>query len=34
MQLSELHSMIYLQIEAEVRDFWHSLEAATNSRQR
>ncbi|KAL4860024.1 tRNA(adenine(34)) deaminase [Chlorella vulgaris] len=34
MKLSELHSMVYLQIEAETRDFWHTLEQATNQRQR
>lgn len=32
--LCELHSLIYQQVEAEVRDFWGSLEQSTNARQR
>ncbi|KAL4419401.1 hypothetical protein ABPG77_003375 [Micractinium sp. CCAP 211/92] len=34
MTLCELHSLIYQQVEAEVRDFWGSLEQSTNARQR
>lgn len=34
MDLCELHSLIYQQVEAEVRDFWGSLEQSTNARQR